>query len=439
MKLPFNFQVFKLFPGLILLLLQAEVFSQSPTYSCDIRNHSFVSGTVYEFDLFITRTGSTPLELANYQAGIQVNPALVNGGAITATIVDNTSDLSAGQRPSSISFIPSSNCIRLAPMAAPRSIIPGNQTSSTNGTLIPSGNGARICRIRLTNSLAFGNSPLSPVWSFTVNPYNTVVSAFTGLTDHKVNTVITNSADHSRSLAMKVFLEGPYDASANEMKTSLHNFIPLNQPFSGSPWNYSGSESVTAVPVDIVDWVLVDLRDAASPSLAIPSTSKAVRACFLRKDGTIVSLDGVSSPEFNNVAVNNLYLVTRHRNHLAIMSSAGMTPAGNSYSYDFSTAVTQAYGGNTGYKQIDNSPIRFGMVGGDIVNDGQIALTDFTSWATNGGMTGVYHAADADLDGQVALTDFTLWATNGGVNNVIAGTNHPVYISRVPGICQNTK
>ncbi|MBM3437202.1 MAG: hypothetical protein FJY07_13415, partial [Bacteroidetes bacterium] len=47
-----------------------------------------------------------------------------------------------------------------------------------------------------------------------------------------------------------VFLEGPFDEWSLDMNTSLNQegFIPLVQPFSGSPWNYTGTETVTFIP-----------------------------------------------------------------------------------------------------------------------------------------------------------------------------------------------
>ena len=423
------------FLGIGLMLSQAVSFAQNPTYACDIRNHSLVSANVYEFDLYITQTGSTLFELANYQAGIQVNPLLINGGTVTASIVSGSSDLLASQQPASISFVDATNCIRLAPQAPPRELFPLTSTSATTGTIIPDGVGARVCRIQLTNSGTFGNFPLSPVWSFTVNPYNTIVSAFTGPVDYKVNTIITNSDDHGRNLAVKVLSEGPYDASADEMATTVRDLglVPLSQPFNVDPWNYEGTETVAAIPADVVDWILIDLRDATDPSLADPTTSRAVRAFFLRKDGAIVGLDGVSAPEFNFAPASNVYAVVRHRNHIAIMSSAGLANLSGSYTYDFSTSVDQAYGGALGYKQIDDSPLQFGMVAGNSDSDGEISVIDFDFWATDFGLTLVYLPTDIDLDSEISVLDFDKWATNFGTANPIDGSgSQALYKSQVP-------
>ena len=59
--------------------------------------------------------------------------------------------------------------------------------------------------------------------------------------------------------------------------------IPLTQPYNGAPWNYTGTESVATIPAGVVDWVLPELREAATPAQALPATKLAgwPKACFL--------------------------------------------------------------------------------------------------------------------------------------------------------------
>ncbi len=88
-------------------------------------------------------------------------------------------------------------------------------------------------------------------------------------------------------------------------------FLPGNQPYDALPWNYTGTESVVTIPnPDIVDWILVELRDAPDAVSAIPSTMIAQQAAFLAKDGSIVGLDGLSNLQFNNSINQNLFTVT---------------------------------------------------------------------------------------------------------------------------------
>ena len=97
-------------------------------------------------------------------------------------------------------------------------------------------------------------------------------------------------------LDILVYLEGPYEGT--EMSTGLNSAdeIPLSQPYSGTPWNYPGTDSVIAIPnTEVVDWVLVELRDAADAASATAATRITRKAGFLLKDGTVVGLDGSSN------------------------------------------------------------------------------------------------------------------------------------------------
>jgi hypothetical protein len=221
---------------------------------------------------------------------------------------------------------------------------------------------------------------------------------------------------NNKFLNVKVFLEGPFDGTS-AMNTTLNPYVQLTQPYDVAPWNYAGTENVESdgiVPDGVVDWVLVELRDAATPTAALPATiiSGWPKAFFLKSDGTIVDLDGISQPNIGNLTVaNNLYVVIRHRNHLAIMSANGATLNAGVYSYDFTTGLDKAYGGGSGYKQVSS---KFAMVSGDIDNDGNIFVSDFNNWAVEFGTTNGYMNSDIDMDGSTFVSDFNKWAINFG-------------------------
>lgn len=119
-------------------------------------------------------------------------------------------------------------------------------------------------------------------------------------------------------LDTKIFLEGAY-LQENEMSTALLSHFPMEQPFKLKPWNYDSSEKITEIPnLDITDWILVSLF--CNFNDIIP---KAVKVGFLKKDGKIVDVDGVSNLKFN-VEPGNYFIKIQHRNHLSIMSSEPM-------------------------------------------------------------------------------------------------------------------
>jgi len=111
-----------------------------------------------------------------FQAGILVNASIINGGVITASIVSGSSELVAGQQPYSITFNAAQHCIKLAAGG----IVPhGSATiiSTTSPAL-------RIARIRLTNTVAFGQFSPNFTFNFTPSPYNTIVTVYNQTTPY---------------------------------------------------------------------------------------------------------------------------------------------------------------------------------------------------------------------------------------------------------------
>ncbi len=146
---------------------------------------------------------------------------------------------------------------------------------------------------------------------------------------------------------MTVLLQGPYNGSA--MVPYLNGILPLAQPYNVAPWNYNGTESVTIIPnANVVDWMLIELRDAATAAQATSGTMVARQAAFILNNGKVVGMDGTSVLRFEAPVFNNLYAVVNHRNHISVMSAAGLTKTLGIYTYNFSTGAGQAYGGNPG-------------------------------------------------------------------------------------------
>jgi len=202
---------------------------------------------------------------------------------------------------------------------------------------------------------------------------------------------------------LHIILQGPYNGS--DMNTNLNTLpeFPLSQPYSGSPWNYPGTESVISVPVNVVDWILIDLRDATDAASATTITRIAQHAVFLMSDGSLRNMDGITTPQFNNLTIQqSLFVVVWHRNHLPVLSASPLSKAGNVYTYDFSTSMSQAYG--TDAQNFLATGI-YGMIGGDANADGSIDNLDKDiSWNTEAGMAG-YLGSDLTMDGQSGNTD----------------------------------
>ncbi len=147
---------------------------------------------------------------------------------------------------------------------------------------------------------------------------------------------------------LKAFLEGPFNGTTMDTDLNSQNLIPLSQPYNSDPtakWYYTGTESVSSIPnTNVVDWVVVEFRDAPTAAAATGATMVSQQAAFILNDGTIVGLDGVSPVKTNGLYQYDLYVVIWHRNHLGVMSAIPIVPSGiNQYTYDFTTALGQAY------------------------------------------------------------------------------------------------
>ncbi len=205
---------------------------------------------------------------------------------------------------------------------------------------------------------------------------------------------------------IKIFLEGPYYANGDTMRTNLkrNGYIPSTSP-------YADGRSAT-VPDDVVDWIYVQLR--TSPA----GTAVASKSAFLNSDGRIVADDGTTGQIALDVAEGNYYIVVDHRNHLRVMSANPVAlSSGSSMLYDFTISSTQFYGSG-GVKQLESDPEVWGMWAGDGNQDGGVYGEDYTLYQLNQGKNG-YECSDFNLDGGVYGEDYTLYQLNQGKNSMV--------------------
>ena len=91
---------------LAITFFSITIYAQTPTYECRVTNDLQVSPTVYQFDIYIYRTGSTVLNYNTSQLSLQYNNSvnLANGGTITHSLVTGSSEL-GGLAPISVSLL----------------------------------------------------------------------------------------------------------------------------------------------------------------------------------------------------------------------------------------------------------------------------------------------------------------------------------------------
>ena len=232
--------------------------------------------------------------------------------------------------------------------------------------------------------------------------------------------------------------------------------VSASQVVASTTINSGFFTATSAATTDITDWVLLELRDATTPSTVI-----AKRAAFIREDGRIVDLDKVSDVSFRNITNGSYFVVIRHRNHLGIRTATVRTLDGTMgvavpALYNFTTGQTQVYQDpaiTSNAAMVSLSSGIFGMLGGNangsvgtptggnatiranggtngLVNDYIYMITTVLNGNANTTITNVYHTADLNLDGTVranggtnpAVNDYiflTTTALGGNVNKVL--------------------
>jgi len=177
----------------------------------------------------------------------------------------------------------------------------------------------------------------------------------------------------------KVFLEGFFNNNNGLLKNTNHfSLIPNSQPFNTAPWNYNGNESVTNIPTNAVDWILLVTRDANG-------NIQEQKAGFISITGEIMGTDGSMGISFNNAST---YFSIHHKSHLAVMSSSAYT----SGTYDFTNNINQAMG--TEQMVLQNG--KYMMYSGDYDCNGIINNIDYNNWKTNGATLNQYLNVDGD-------------------------------------------
>lgn len=208
----------------------------------------------------------------------------------------------------------------------------------------------------------------------------------------------------------RAFLEGCYNTTTQSMSTLLRdsNLLPIVQPFNTAPWWYEGTESVannSNLPADMVNWVLLELRDANNASTLI-----AQKAAALLSNGQIIDVDNQSSGVvFNSIAEStDYYIALKTTNHLAVLSQHTVSLP-NTETYDFTTE-SNVWGGVDQLSDVGNG--NYALIAGDWNSDGIITVGDFNGYVLETALSNQYIDADFNLDGFVTVDDFNLYVPN---------------------------
>lgn len=225
------------------------------------------------------------------------------------------------------------------------------------------------------------------------------------------------------ALQLKVYLEGAYRPNTGSMVTMLNQrgllpgqtpvgstatATPAGQPYSASPWLYPGTESMTTYQADVVDWILISLREGS------PSVQNTVyRTAALVKANGEISLVG-SSPILS--AGQSYYVAIEHRNHLGILSSGLVSAQNGVLAYDFTSqdSYTATSPVSVGQKGIGTVFAMYSCDGNKTLpnQDFVVNVNDYSLWLTHNGWFDLYSPADFNMDAQISASDKAQWNTN---------------------------
>ena len=201
-------------------------------------------------------------------------------------------------------------------------------------------------------------------------------------------------------------LQGAYEPTTGVMATQLNaqGMIPLTQPYNTAPWFYQGTENVSAIPNDsIVDWVLIETRDAAQPTVTLSQ-----QAAFINEDGEVVGLNGSALLQPNiPQTVDSFYITINHRNHLGVMTADPIKRKGNVFFHNFSKNLQKIYLNPAIPNPSANELTAGGLIvlfEGDQSSDDQVNSIDLGQVMNQTFMTG-YRTADINLNGLVNSLD----------------------------------
>jgi parallel beta-helix repeat protein len=161
-------------------------------------------------------------------------------------------------------------------------------------------------------------------------------------------------------IPVTVFLQGPFADNSGTMNIDLNpNQLPVGQPYNQFPWNYAGAETLPVpLPVNVVDWVLVELRDSDAAGYNVIDRA----AALVQNNGGVTAYFTQPLTEF--------YVVVYHRNHMPVMSENAI---------DLNSFVPYHLNLTKAENVLDGSTIALvdaggyvGMIAGDVTHNGQL-------------------------------------------------------------------
>jgi len=209
--------------------------------------------------------------------------------------------------------------------------------------------------------------------------------------------------------AVNAFLGGAYDEMIGSMTSNYQQYqlLPYEQVFAQFPWFYDGVETIFNPDNTVIDWVLVEARDAANNYEVAEQ-----KAALLLGDGRVVGADDFDEAlKFYQLSPNKVYHVSiKTRNHVGVMTKESYWLGDNPIIEFRDPQLVQ-----DGFNQLEPLPDgSFSLRGGDFNGDGFITVADLNIYLQQEGTMFIYTAGDSNCDGEVNIIDLQHYLNNAG-------------------------
>ncbi|MCW5899382.1 MAG: delta-60 repeat domain-containing protein [Flavobacteriales bacterium] len=319
------------------------------------------------------------------------------------------------------SFVPSP----LAPFSEVRALAMDNEGRFlVGGTFSTTGSGPQNDLVRLfpdgslDASFNSGNGATGDVEELVVLSDGSLLVAgdliaLNGVGRNRVVRLNASEPEPPLLVSAKVLLGSAYEGSLELLRDDLRvqDLLPLAEPYTALGYPHAGDGGgetidpallITTGPDAIVDWVVVELRAAATPGNVL-----ATRAGLVQRDGDVVSSEGLLELAFDLPSAA-YHVALRHRNHLGVMTAAPVALSPAPVTIDFTDPFVPTFG-----VEARNE------VGGDMVlwpgdanfdgrvkyvgaaNDRDAILVAVGGSTPANTVQGVYATEDVNLDGTI--------------------------------------
>jgi hypothetical protein len=248
--------------------------------------------------------------------------------------------------------------------------------------------------------------------------------------------VTGNTAD-CISVAPISYLQGIYNSTLDRNRDVTADWAAVlaahatSQPYGGAPFNYAGTESVSAslftatvADNDIVDWMLLELKDSSGVLID-------AKAVFVLENGNVTNIDKTQNVVLKANA-GRYHLTLRHRNHLGLSTNLSSFVSGANV-VDYTTAADVTLFGDANAFNIVNGKTL--MIAGNANGNGFVSysgsgndravMLSLLGGSNTAVLNSVYSGSDVNLSGSVYYTGtgndraIILNVLSGNVNGVV--------------------